>query len=368
MGHFVETPTEIPKTTKIEHVPEDLIVTTSTTKNKTITKEIKKKYVGLDVGTGNMVSSRLDEKQDVISKSLRNVFLEIEKEHIVNTDMSQIQHVEIDDIIYILSNDAYHFGNMFGSQVFRPMAKGMISNKNIDSAEILAVMVRELIGTSKNKDICVYSVPANPIDEEMNVIYHESIFKRIINGLGFKAIPLNEAAAIVISECHQENFSGIAISFGAGMTNVAVVYKSIPVIKFSIARGGDWIDENTANSIGSIPNRVNVIKEKSTFDLTAFPTGKKKEKQIKEALTYYYNNLISYTLKSIVAELDRTDAELPEELPLIISGGTSKAKGFLDIVKQQMENVELPFEISEIRAAENPLTSVAQGCLINSMN
>ncbi len=366
MGHFTKQTEEIPKADNVQH-------STDNDEKETITSSVNnssnnsKKVFGLDVGTGNMVSAKLNKDQQVIVKSLRNVFLEIEKEHINNTDMSQIQHVEIDDIIYILSHDAYHFGNMFGSKVNRPMSKGMISSENIDSAEILAVMVRELIGVSENNDTCVYSVPANPIDDEMNIVYHESIFKRIISSLGFNAISLNEAAAIVFSECHKENFSGLAISFGAGMTNIAVVYKSIPVIKFSIARGGDWIDINTANSIGSIPSRVNVIKEKESFDLNSFPTGKKKEKQIKEALMYYYNNLISYTLKNIIIELDKTNAELPEKLPLIISGGTSKVKGFIDIVKQQISNVEFPFEISEIRSAENPLTAVAQGCLIHTM-
>jgi len=349
----------IPKADNVEHITDNDAKIKQSGKSTTKTNNT----FGLDVGTGNMVSSCM-EKDIITTKSLRNVFLQIEKEHINNTDMSQIQHVEIDDVVYILSDDAYHFGNMFGSEINRPMAKGMISNKNIDSAEILAIMVRELIGTSQNKDKCVYSIPANPIDDDMNIIYHESVFKRIIASLGFTPISINEAAAIVFSECEKENFSGLAISFGAGMTNVAICYKSMPVIKFSIARGGDWIDINTANSVGSIPNRVNAIKEKDTFDLVQFSTGKKKEKQIKEALIYYYNNLISYTLKNIVSELEQTDAQLPEKLPLIISGGTSKVNGFIEIVKQQLENVEFPFEISEIKSAQNPLTSVAQGCLI----
>ncbi len=314
-----------------------------------------------------MVSAFLNEKSNINTKSLRNVFIEIEKDNIDNMDLSQIHHVEIDDIVYILSEDAYKFANMFGTKISRPMAKGMISNAEIDSAEILAIMVRELIGCNENNDNCCYSIPANPIDDEMNVIYHENVFGRIIKSLGFNPIPLNEAAAVVLSECCDENFTGLGISFGAGMTNVGLVYKSIPVITFSIARGGDWIDENTANSVGSIPNRVNVIKEKTDFSLTEINVGKKKEKRIKEALVYYYNNLINYTLKNIINQLEDTDAEFPDELPLIISGGTSKPSGFIDIVKQQLNDIELPFDISEIRTAENQLTAVSQGCLIHAM-
>lgn len=362
MGHFVSEK-NAPAADKVEHT---VNITSEVIKDEIIESN-NNTCVGLDVGTGNLVSSKLNQKETIEIKSLRNVFIEIEKEYIQNMDLSQIHHVEIDDVIYILGNDAYKFANIFGNSINRPMSKGMISSKNIDSAEILAVMVRELIGTSNNNSNCCYSIPANPIDCEMNIIYHQNIFGRIIKSLGFNPIPLNEATAIVFSECSNENFSGIGISFGAGMTNVAVVYKSIPVITFSLSRGGDWIDENTANSIGSIPNRINVIKEKNTFSLIEFPTGKKKEKRIKEALVYYYNNLINYTLKNIVKQLDNTDAELPDELPLIISGGTSKADGFIKLVKEQLDEIEFPFDISEIRPAENQLTSVTQGCLIHAI-
>ena len=362
MGNFID---DIPKADNIEHSVQNQAVINQENIN---TKNIIN-HKGLDVGTMNLVSASLD-GNNVITKVIRNVFIEIDKDSVINMDLSQINHVEIDDTIYILGEDAYRFANMFNIPVNRPMSKGMISTKNIDSAEILAVMVRELIGVNQdteNKVRCVYSIPANPIDGDMNVIYHQNVFNRIINSLGYNATPLNEATSIILSECVQENFSGIGISFGAGMTNIAVVYKSIPIMAFSISRGGDWIDHNAATSLGMIPNRVNAVKEKDTFSLIDIPSGKKKEKMIKEALIYYYNSLINYTLKNIVKQLEDSDADLPEELPIVISGGTSKVKGFVDLVKQQIENIEFPFDISEIRTAKNQLTSVAQGCLVQAL-
>jgi len=365
MGFFVE---EVPKPDKIEH-SSDIETNIDNIPEKPVPNINYNK--GLDVGTMNLVSSSLENNNDINIKNIRNVFIEIDKDSISNMDLSQINNVEIDDVVYIIGDDAYRFANMFNIPVSRPMSKGMISTENIDSADILAVMVRELIGyneDSKNKPKCVYSIPANPIDGEMNVIYHQNVFARIINSLGYEAVPLNEATAIILSECSNTNFSGIGISFGAGMTNVALVYKSIPVITFSIARGGDWIDLNTANSLGMIPNKINAVKEKKDFSLTDFPTGKKKERRIKEGLIYYYNNLINYTLKNILKELEKSEAELPEELPLVISGGTSLAKGFIDLVKEQIDQIdEFPFDILEIRTAENQLTAVAQGCLVQAL-
>ncbi|WP_419659359.1 hypothetical protein [Desulfosarcina variabilis] len=317
------------------------------------------------MGTMNLVSAKLNNDEAVDIKKLRNIFLEVDKDAAEIMDLSGISHTVIDDAMFFIAEDAYNFANILGKEASRPMSNGMISTKEIDSVDILAVMVKELIGTS-NGGRCCYSIPADPIDNEMNVIYHQNVFGRIINELGFQAEAINEATAIVYTECEESNFSGIGISFGAGMTNVALVYKAIPTTVFSIARGGDWIDLNTANSTGSISNRVTLLKENS-FSLNNHRSGKKKDRKIKEALVYYYHDLINYTIKSIVRSLENTAIELPESLPVIISGGTSMVDGFVEMVRQVIEQYEFPFEVSEIRHAGNPLTAVAEGCLIRAL-
>jgi hypothetical protein len=62
------------------------------------------------------------------------------------------------------------------------------------------------------------------------------------------------------------------------------------------------------------------------------------------------------------------DTELEEPIPIVVSGGTSMPPGFLDLFKNILSKYTLPFEISEIRAAKNPLTAVAQGLLIKTVS
>ena len=225
---------------------------------------------GCDLGTMNIVSACLGESGGANVKSMRNIFLKIEKDAALNMDLSKITHVEIDDSIFILSEDAYNFANIFGKTANRPMAKGLISSGEVDSIDILGVMVKQLIGTSTGNGKCCYSIPANPVDDpSKNVLYHQSVFGRIIQSLGFNAEAVNEAAAIVYAECENTDFSGIGISFGAGMTNVAVVYKSIPAVIFSVARGGDWIDSSVASAVGAVHTRVTLMKE-NNLDLNSF--------------------------------------------------------------------------------------------------
>ncbi|MBF0401685.1 MAG: hypothetical protein HQL90_13080 [Magnetococcales bacterium] len=327
--------------------------------------------VGLDVGTMNLVCASLNQASKVDITTLRNVFLTVDKTDLGEMDLSKISHARIDDSIFILSNDAYNFANIFGYRINRSMQKGMISPEDINSADVLATMIRELIGgeaTGGRPGKCVYSVPADPINTRSNVLYHQNIIGRIISEIGYTPEPLNEAVAIIYAECADTDFSGISMSFGAGLTNVAVVYKSIPVLEFALNRGGDWIDDNVAMAVGTIPNRVVAIKEKD-FDINRFDSGRKKERKVREALGYYYTNLIHFVVKSAVKELDRRDLDLgfPDSIPMIISGGTSLAGGFLDLVREQVQQEEWPLALSTVRYASDPLSCVAQGCLIKSL-
>lgn len=324
--------------------------------------------VGLDIGTMNIVAAKIA-NSGVSTQSLRNVFLKVETELLGTRDLSTISHTEIDDNIYILSEDAYVFGNIFGKQVSRPMSKGMISDSEIDSIDVLGVLVSTLIGQSTSPDaVCCYSIPAEPVDANMNVLFHKSVFSRIIAQCGYVPVPLYEGMSIIYSECADTDFSGIGISFGAGMTNIAVAFKGVQIQVFSLARGGDWIDENTASHImGMVTNRVTHIKEKDDFIIGDFNCANKKEKRVREALSYYYTDLAKYTVEQIVKQLGKIETEFPQKMPIVLSGGTSRAKGFIEEVKSQFAQYSLPFEISEIRTATNQLTAVAEGCLVRSM-
>ena len=53
----------------------------------------------------------------------------------------------------------------------------------------------------------------------------------------------------------------------------------------------------------------------------------------------------------------------PEAVPIVIGGGTSLVKGFLDVFNEQFDQDEFPIPISEIVHIEDAHTAVARGCL-----
>ena len=328
-------------------------------------KKDNRLFIGLDCGTMNICCARNDAGQIRIT---RNVFLPISDESVSMSELSNISYVKSDDgDVFIIGEDAFKFANIFGQAVSRPMEKGLISPKEISAIDVLTLIIKDLVGDIKGRDVyCAYSIPAEAIDETRSVVYHTRVFGRILGALGVNHRPVNEGAAIIYSECSNERFSGVGISFGAGMCNVAIMYKGVEVLKFSTSRSGDYVDNSVSESLSLVPNRVTSIKERRLDLAKGFMgEGDKKIRRVMEALEYYYSALITYTIKKIINEFDeKVDIQVDENLPIIISGGTSIPNGFLELFKSTISQHNLPFGVSEVRRAKNPLTAVANGLLV----
>lgn len=335
--------------------------------------------IGVDVGTMFCVCAKQVGDEKVKIKSMRNMFLPvsdnmISASEIANTQIDYVEAKETEEepgSLYIIGEDSYRFANIFNQKIKRPMSKGVISADEIDALDVLTLMLEKLIGGKVKEGYCIYSVPATAIDIDIPpVLYHEKVFNMIFSKLGYKSEPLNEAMAIIFSECQKEKLSGIAISFGAGLTNIACSYKGAPTLLFSVSRGGDWIDENSAASLGIVPNRITSVKEKEDFDLLNPFCKNKKERRVRGAITFYYRSLIEYVLKVIVNKFneDADGLQIDEKIPIVVSGGTSKPQGFLEVFKEIFNTFsDFPYEVSEIRQAKDPLSAVAEGALLYAM-
>lgn len=330
--------------------------------------------VGCDVGTAFLVSARQDANNQLKIKSIRDAFFEVDNDTAIKNmlQMSQVNYVESDDKLYIIGDNATVMANIFKREVRRPMAKGVLSPGELDAEKILLLLLENILGKALVKDeVCYYSVPAAPTDREIDIIYHQAMFSKLIGSLGYKPIAMNEAAAVVYSNGSKEQFSAIGISCGSGMINVCLMYKTMIGMSYSITNSGDWIDESAAKATGTTAARIQSIKEKGV-DLMNPSDGDPKTIREREAITIYYKSLALRILDSLKNEFikKQSSIELSSSIPIIVSGGTAKAKNFLEFFKTAFETVKdkFPIPISDIRMATEPLNAVAQGLLIVALN
>jgi hypothetical protein len=333
-----------------------------------MSNESNKSYgVGLDVGTMNFVCARYT-GQGVDIQVMRDAFLDLEVESKKTLKMSQVSFMELPDQLIVLGEPALQMANLFKREVRRPLSKGLVSPGELRAHVILNTLIFSILKEpAVDGEHCYYSVPAEPIDlPGQDVAYHTEVFRKIIEGHGYTAHPMNEAMAIIYSQCASTNYSGLAISFGAGLCNVALSFRTMMGASFSIARGGgDWIDEHSAKAVGSTSSRMCSIKERGEFNLSDPP----KDSPDAEAIALYVRNLIHNCLTDIAKKVrkDQSGIDLTESIPIVLAGGTTLAKGFLDLFKEEFDKEQakgFPLKISEVRLAQDQMSAVSQGLLV----
>lgn len=331
---------------------------------KPVSQEKPTVHAGLDIGTMNIIAARQVEKNTEF-KRIRDVFIDLTDDQIKLLKLSNdASYVTIEEQNYLLGDQAADVANIFGRKLRAPMHQGVIAPGELEAMNILKVMVGEVLGQAPEGGVCSVSSPGDPIDSSFDALYHQAVIQSIVESFGWKVECASEATAMAYSECSDSNFTGLCLSFGHGMTNISLVFSAIETLKFSVARGGSWLDEQTAKVTGKTPSQITAIKEKG-LDLLK-PVGREQS-----ALSVYYKHLIGYVVQNFISKFRELQGniELPNDIPIVIAGGTSLPKNFVELVKQEItKNKGFPFPISEVRHAKDPLNSIAKGLLVMSQN
>ncbi|MBD3260992.1 MAG: hypothetical protein GF334_04820 [Candidatus Altiarchaeales archaeon] len=336
-------------------------------KEFTMAEEDVPKGVGLDVGTSFLVAGRFEDDGKIHFSKMRDCFIQLEPKTAINAkfikkglDDRKAPYIEKDGSFYVLGEDAFVMANERHIVTRRPMHRGVLSPAEKEAFPILQELIKRIVGEPRVKgEQLIFSSPAKPIDAEFDQLFHQDMIRSFINSLGFDAHPMNEAEALAYSELLEEGLTGVAISCGAGMMNVAVLSAGDPVVTFSTSRSGDWVDQQAAIATNMTPSIVQQEKEDPDLDLMDPDPGN----QVQAAIAVYYGNLLVYTLENIAHDL-RSSPQLPkfkDPIPLVVAGGTSLPKGFIAKFEQALNAVDMPVEISEIRHAPDALHAVSNG-------
>ena len=334
---------------------------------KTEFAENEGKALGLDIGTSRLVLAG-GQLTKVKTKTELNAFITVPYSKFTENILKQ------NDITYYLNggtafqvfgNEAGRFANVFNIEVRRPMMAGTLNPTEEQSMSVMQAIIKQLLPKRGKGESMRFSVPGPGRDgtAAADLVYHEAMLKNMLDEMGFNSKGVNEGMAVIFAELEKENFSGIGISCGGGMCNIALAFMSIPVMSYSIAKAGDYIDRSAASVTGEVATRIRMIKEES-LDLSTAP-----ETKHESALQIYYDDVILSLVESLRSALSETRnmPGMEKPVPIVLSGGTASPKGFLEKFQQAIEREKFPLAISEIRMAKDPLTTTARGCLIAAL-
>lgn len=364
------------------------------------TKKVSKAPVpicrGVDVGTANLAASYFrcgdDGRLMASTTSVRDCFLTFPSEEALTLQMSGVTYHETPSgHLIVVSTEALRLAAALGLEVRRPLAQGFISDKEDLGKEVVRILLEAVLGAPEVKDeIAVFSIPGVPYQgDPSKAAFHTRFFSDRIRELGFTPLPVNEAMAIGFNALGQESktdkkFTGLCLSFGAGLTNVALVYQGMLSKAFSLALGGDWIDNTVAAATNTPISSVTLLKEEG-IDLMAgentimgrdprWIVNRKdgyhdatSDRQA-EALAMTYRELLEKLCETINAFFNdpKNRVDIREPLPVVIAGGTASAPGFLPLFERVvLANLSTRLNLDKhARLTGTPMESVANGALV----
>lgn len=317
---------------------------------------------GLDVGTANLAAAVQNDEGGITVTVERNAFLDIPSDVYSKNMLTKLKvpYVVHNSKLVVIGEAAFELANVFGRETRRPMADGLISPNEQEALPMMKLIISKILGEPRTPgETCYFCVPAPSIDVDNNVVYHQGLFESMIAKLGYTTHAINEAHAVIFAELAESDFTGIGLSFGGGMANACVAYKSIPCLSFSVARGGDWIDKNVANVLGCPRSKATYIKERG-IDIR---DPKSREE---EAVTIYYRSLISYVLQNIKSRFEsgQNMPSFQNPIDIACAGGTSLIGGFIEVFRDEFAKIDFPLPVGRIFRSEEALTAVAKGCLV----
>jgi len=335
-------------------------------------KDKFKPGVGVDVGTSNIVVARQKEDGTFVNRFHRDMLypLDVSEEAVDLLDRSDYLYVKVGKKYYIVGEDALRLVNAIGrGEVVRPMQDGILNPNLKESSELLFYIIKAVVGDPIiEKEPLRFSVPANPVDQDLDNKFHEMVLKNFFTQMGYDAKPVNEGMSVVYDcapvakgDDGEMPLTGIGLSAGGGMTNVALCLKGMSLNTFSITKSGDYIDEQASKVTGIASSKVIKQKEKK-LDLGSLDMSDR----VLAALRIYYQETINRIIHHMTKEFKDKNAEIDGEIEIVIAGGTSMPKGYCEMFKECLDDSDFPFDVWRVRHSKNPFYSVSQGSCIRA--
>ena len=328
----------------------------------------------VDIGTSFLVGAELKGGKEVFTIE-RDAFFVMPKEDFAEEMLHDAgaKYLIKANNIYIVGEDALKYCMITGKQESyrRPMKKGVLNPGEEEAVPLLEKLVEGIVGKpSFPGEIIAVTIPAAPLDAEQDTTFHKIVIERFLRSLGYDVRILNEALAIIYAENPMVEdsggkapFSGIGVSFGAGMTNLVVSWRAKKLFEISITRGGDWIDEQVSK-VRNVPvGKVTHEKEKR---LNLDKVEPKNSLQV--GLEIYYEELIRFALLQFKEHFKNNQTVLESPMEIVIAGGTSLVPGFISMFNRIIQEVGAPVPVRNVRHAKDPLRTVAKGALVAALS
>ena len=339
--------------------------------------ENNSRVVGADTGTMFFQIAEQDSGGEIKIKTTRNAFVELAESD--DDDIEDVlkrnkwQYVQDGKKYYVIGEDSLRVAKMFPGKVElrRPMQDGVLNKGEDKKLLVLGELIESSVGKAQDdKSVVCICVSSDSVDGSVDNTFHKARLTGLFKRLKWNVKVIEEGLAVVLAERPtmieedgtQSPYSGIGLSFGAGRTNCVLAYKGLKVLGMSCARSGDFVDKKVSEQTDTPISQVISKKEKFlNFENIDY------DDDVIFALDAYYGAMIEFVFGHFAKRFAAVKSQFEAPLDIVVAGGSSMPRGFCSKLEEVIRDMELPFEIKEIKVSDDPRNSVVKGCLTQAI-
>jgi len=242
------------------------------------------------------------------------------------------------------------------------------------SRQLAGSMLDSLLPQTTRMDaVCAVVPPQSDDAGNLTATREWEFFSRLIRMRGYRPVAVDSPSALVLATLGHTGFSGLALTVGDFRCAVTISRYGQSLVQAAVPRGLAWIDEQLALSSGRV---VWDMDGNSYVDTDAVAQWKQAVNPSLLAPSTPDERFLAdrylELLRELLGTLSNRCLQSPEvatfrgPLSLVCCGEAAGARGFAGLLAEELGRTGLPITLGDIRIADDPVFTVARGCLIRA--
>lgn len=332
--------------------------------------------IALDLGASAFRSLRMEEER-LAGRSARAIYSVVEDTPVRRQMLDQLQtaYALCDGSLAIPGDPARDFAELMHSPLLPLLPEGDLPARDPASRQMIAALVEGLMEPpTEPGELCGLTLPGMSGSVSGRDSETAEFLMQIIRLQGYEPLPITPGTALVLADLVGDGFTGIGMTFGAAACHVSLVYRSLEIASCVVSRGGNWIDEQLAETTEQYlwdakGNRYLDAetmcrwKESSAADLSTKGTTDRDA-----GLVRLYSELVDDVVQK-ASKVFSTSLDIPSAWPamsVVACGGVTRIRGFVPMLAGAVREAELPVKVKQVRLSEDSDFTIARGCLIKA--
>jgi hypothetical protein len=329
--------------------------------------------VALDPGAWNIRSLRR-QGDALVGRRQRSAWLSIPDTRAERSrlDEASIPFAACQGSLVLMGDAARDWSHSRRMPVNDLLPGGMIPSRDPVPRQIVQSLVDAVVPPATyDRETCAIVQPAQAIhagDERADGV---EFFRRLLRVRGYETLAVSAGLALAHAELVREEFTGLALVWGASGCEVCVARHGVALVDSSVPRGGRWLDDRLAQAcemihhdptgwVGFDLDQAARLRESATGALVS-PSIR-----AEEWIQRFAHELVQHTVAEIARILERTTglAEIRQPLAVICGGGLFEMPGLLAVLSDRFQQTKWPIRLRVPRRARHTPFAIARGALI----